>query len=204
MASAMRYDPHMKFICGPSMFASKTRKLIDFVQWYRISEMIVQAFKPLIDNRYDLNKIASHDQQMIDAVPVRDVAGIEERLDDNTQVLAIDEVQLLDKRILDFSKEQVEAGRIVIVAGLLLDYRRKPFEYSDGRTTLDFFTIADDIILKQAICTQKKNGDFCGLPAVVTQRFEGEILANANENQKKVGGEELYAPRCGRCYIPPI
>src|SRR3954465_12501800 len=92
-------DPHHRRPMGTvevitgSMFSGKTEELIRRLKRALLARQRVQAFKPRIDNRYDPTRIVSHEAVAVDAVAVATSLSLEERVDDETQVVAIDEAQ---------------------------------------------------------------------------------------------------------------
>src|SRR5512139_2561997 len=94
-------QPHygwLEVICG-SMFSGKTEELIRRVRRARIAKQKVQVFKPALDNRYHAEQVSSHDGLQFEAIPVGSAREIEERLEPDTTVVAVDEVQFFDWEI---------------------------------------------------------------------------------------------------------
>src|SRR5881296_1929532 len=97
-----RLDPRVgsvEVITG-SMFSGKTEELIRRVKRALFARQRVQAFKPRIDNRYDPTRIVSHGSIAVEAVAVATSASLEARVEDETQVVAIDEAQFFDRDIV--------------------------------------------------------------------------------------------------------
>jgi thymidine kinase len=61
----------IEVICG-SMFSGKSEELIRRLRRAVIARQKVQAFKPVIDNRYSPDDIVSHDERRIECEKVRD------------------------------------------------------------------------------------------------------------------------------------
>ena len=59
----------IEVICG-SMFSGKTEELIRRVRRAQIARQKVQVFKPRLDDRYQVEKVASHNGVHLDAVVV--------------------------------------------------------------------------------------------------------------------------------------
>ena len=70
----------IEIICG-SMFCGKTEELIRRLRRAVIARQNVQVFKPIIDNRYLTNKVASHNGEAFEAIPVKNVQEIKELLE---------------------------------------------------------------------------------------------------------------------------
>ena len=54
-----------------SMFSGKTDELIRRLRRATIARQKVQVFKPIIDNRYHVDKVASHAGTVFTALPIR-------------------------------------------------------------------------------------------------------------------------------------
>ena len=65
----------IEVICG-SMFSGKTDELIRRLVRATIAKQKVQVFKPAIDIRYAVEKVASHTGSTFDAIPVEKAAEI--------------------------------------------------------------------------------------------------------------------------------
>ena len=59
----------IELICGP-MFSGKTEELIQRLKYSYIAKFKVVAFKPKLDTRYHLNKIATHSNQFLTSYSV--------------------------------------------------------------------------------------------------------------------------------------
>ena len=116
----------IEVVCG-SMFSGKTEELIRRVKRALYGRQKVQAFKPRIDDRYDPTQIVSHGAIAIEAVPVANSESLMRRVEDGTQVVAIDEAQFFDRGIVEVCNELANQGRRVILAGLDQDYLGRPF-----------------------------------------------------------------------------
>ena len=126
----MHYQPNggwIELVCG-SMFSGKTEELLRRVRRVEIARKKLQIFKPAIDNRYGLVRVASHSGiAREDALIVGSSAEILALLKPDTQVIAIDEVQFFDAGIVAVCDELANRGLCVIVAGLDQDFRGEPF-----------------------------------------------------------------------------
>jgi len=168
-----------------SMFSGKTEELIRRVKRALFARQRVQAFKPRIDDRYDATRIVSHESVSVDAIAVSSSAGIEERVQDDTHVVAIDEAQFFDGGIVD-ECERLASRRVrVIVAGLDQDFMGRPF-----RPMPDLMAIAEQVTKVHAVCS------VCGNTASRSQRLIPEGVTVL------VGGTECYEARCRACFEP--
>jgi len=136
-----------------SMFSGKTEELIRRLKRAQIAKQKVEIFKPAIDNRYDKTKVVSHDANAIPSRVVSRARDILENVNLNeTQVIGIDEAQFFDDEIVDVCNELANNGMRVIVAGLDMDFRGKPF----GPMPY-LMAIAEYVTKVHAICVETGN-----------------------------------------------
>jgi thymidine kinase len=174
----------IEIVCG-SMFCGKTEELIRRVRRAIIAKQTIQVFKPSIDTRYGVERITSHNGQVIDALPVATPAEIAAALQPKTTVVAIDEVQFFDHSVLRLVQDLAERGIRVICAGLDTDFRGEPFG-----TMPELMAIAEEVTKLHAICT------VCGEPASRTQRLVNGQPARYDDPVILVGAQEVYEARC--------
>jgi thymidine kinase len=173
------------------MFSGKTEELIRRVKRAVFARQRIQAFKPRIDDRYDLSRIVSHagaagdEAQIIEAVAVGSSESLAQRVLDDTQVVAIDEAQFFDRGIVDVVQALGDRGLRVIVAGLDQDYLGRPFYPMP-----ELMAIAEEVTKVHAVCT------VCGAEASRSQRL---VAVGATV---LVGGSESYEARCRACFEP--
>lgn len=168
-----------------SMFCGKTDELIRRLRRATIARQKVQVFKPVIDNRYAVEKVTSHAGSAYDAIPIQNASEILSRMDDGTTVVAIDEAQFFGEEILEISQKLADIGLRVIIAGLDTDFRGEPF----GSMPV-LMAQAERVDKLHAICM------VCGEPAARTQRLVDGRPARYNEPVVVVGADELYEARC--------
>lgn len=168
-----------------SMFCGKTDELIRRLRRATIARQKVQVFKPLIDDRYGVEKVTSHAGSAYDAVPIRASAEILVALDPETTVVAIDEAQFFDDQIIKITQQLADRGMRVIVAGLDTDFRGEPF----GPMPV-LMAKAERVDKFHAICM------VCGESASRTQRLVDGRPARFDEPIVVVGAAELYEARC--------
>jgi len=171
----------VEVICG-CMFSGKTEELIRRLKRAKIAEMGVQVFKPLVDTRYDEASIVSHDTTSVLATPVDNSSRLL-RINEETRVVGIDEAQFFDAGITEVCEELALRGIRVVVAGLDMDYRGKPFGPMPN-----LLAIAEYVTKVHAICVH------CGNLASHSYR-----LASGDE-VILLGEKEQYEPRCRSCY----
>ncbi len=181
----------VEVICG-SMFSGKTDELIRRLRRAKIARQQVQVFKPAIDNRYNVEKVTSHDGNAFQAQPIEKSAEILKSLDKGTTVVGIDEAQFFDDAITSIVHQLSEQGIRVIIAGLDMDFRGEPF---GPMPTL--MAQAEQVTKLQAICM------VCGEAAYCTQRLVNGQPARYNDPVVIVGADEMYEARCRRCHKVP-
>jgi len=185
----------IELICG-SMFSGKTEELLRRIRRAEIARKRVQLFKPQIDNRYGLERVASHNGVVRDGACIVNTAQqILDTLDTREEivdVVAIDEVQFFDMPVVNVCNRLADAGKRLIVAGLDLDFRGEPF----GPMPLLMAT-AERTDKLNAICV------VCGAPASRTQRLVHGQPARYDAPIIQVGGSDSYEARCRRCHRVP-
>lgn len=171
----------IEVICG-SMFSGKTEELIRRLKRAQIARMKVEIFKPAIDVRYDETQVVSHDMNSISSTPVDNSSSIP-LLTDGVEVVGIDEAQFFDEGIVDVCQRLANQGIRVIVAGLDMDFRGKPFGPMPA-----LMASAEYITKVHAICME------CGGIAQYSYRkASGEKLV-------MLGEKDTYEPLCRDCF----
>ena len=175
-----------------SMFSGKTDELIRRLRRATIARQKVQVFKPIIDNRYHVDKVTSHAGTVFNALPIQSSADLISNLDTDTSVVGIDEAQFFDSGIVDVAQILADRGLRVIVAGLDTDFRGEPF----GCMPV-FMAIAERVDKLQAICM------VCGEAASRTQRLVNGNPARYHDPVVIVGASEMYEARCRKHHEVP-
>jgi thymidine kinase len=168
-----------------SMFSGKTDELIRRLRRATIARQKVQVFKPAIDKRYSEERVTSHAGSDYAALPIESAEAILGKLDSDTTVVAIDEAQFFDPKIVNITQQLANKGLRVIVAGLDTDFRGEPF----GPMPV-LMAQAEVVDKLHAICM------VCGEPACRTQRLVNGSPARLNDPVVIVGASELYEARC--------
>lgn len=181
----------LEVITGP-MFAGKSEELIRRVKTLSYTKMKIIAFKPAIDDRYDKTAIASHDGAKYEAYAIKNAQSILELVKEDTQVVAIDEIQFFDMSIVKICEELADRGIRVIAAGLDLDFKGEPFGPMP-----ELLARAEFVTKLSAVCT------VCGCAATRTQRLIDGKPADYNDPIIKVGAKENYEARCRKHHIIP-
>lgn len=175
------------------MFSGKSEELMRRVRRAVIARKRVQVFKSHLDARYaGLFAVSSHDGRSLEAIPVDSAAQIATRLDPQAQVIAVDEAQFLDDRIVDLATALAERGRRVILAGIDTDFRGEPFGPMPR-----LMAVAETVDKLHAICV------LCGSPASRNQRLVAGRPAHWDSPTILVGSTEAYEARCRACHVVP-
>lgn len=168
-------------ITGP-MFSGKSEELIRRIRRAEIAKRKIAVFKPLIDTRSP-GQICTRNNICVQASEVESAADLLSLVDDH-DVVAIDEVQFFDERIVEVAEELFKRGKHVYLAALHTDYRGKPFGYIPQLMAIP----EAEVVKLTAVCMQ------CMEPAHRTQRITPQ------GDQIQVGDKE-YEARCHRCHI---
>jgi thymidine kinase len=168
------------------MFSGKSEELVRRLRRATLARQVVQVFKPATDTRYaDPRRLVTRDKRELEAVSVTCTGDLRQKLLPEVQVVGIDEAQFFDDGLVDLVTELADSGVRVIVAGLDLDYLRRPFGPMPR-----ILAIAEYVDKVHAVCMR------CGAPAHYSQRTAG------GGEQLQVGDTESYEARCRRCYEP--
>ncbi|HDH63427.1 MAG TPA: thymidine kinase [Firmicutes bacterium] len=174
------------------MFSGKSEELIRRVRRAKIARQKVQVFKSSLDTRYDEAKVVSHSGAKVEAISVDHPEEIIAKIDDDTQVVAIDEAQFFSEKIVDVIEFLADRGIRVIVAGLDLDFRGEPFGPMPA-----LLARAEKVDKLTAICM------VCGEEATRTQRIIDGKPASYYDPVVMIGAQEKYEARCRRHHIVP-
>lgn len=180
-----RVRGRIEVICG-SMFSGKTEELIRRMKRAKFARQKVEIYKPTIDTRYSKEDVVSHDHNVITSTPVDSSAAIL-LLSSDIDVVGIDEAQFFDEGIVDVCNELANRGVRVIVAGLDMDYKGKPFG-----PIPNLLAIADEVTKVHAICVR------CGSLAYISHRLVHD------DHRVMLGEKEEYEPLCRECYNKEI
>lgn len=140
----------IEVICG-SMFSGKTEELIRRLKRAQFAKQKVEIFKPTVDSRYANDMVVSHDENEIRCTPVPSSSNILLFASD-MDVVGIDEAQFFDDEIVHVCNELANRGIRVIVAGLDMDFKGKPFGPMPA-----LMATAEYVTKVHAICTKTGN-----------------------------------------------
>lgn len=171
----------VEVICG-SMFSGKTEELLRRINRAHYASLKIEVFKPSTDSRYHASDVVSHDERAISSNAVNSAVDILNVASD-VEVVAIDEAQFFDEKLVEVCQELALKGIRVIVAGLDMDYTGKPFGPMPA-----LMAIAEYITKVHAICVH------CGNLASHSYRKNGD------QGQVLLGSGDKYEPRCRKCF----
>lgn len=174
------------------MFAGKTEELIRRINVLSYAKKNIIVFKPKIDNRYSDSEIVSHSGVKVPCLVVEKAQDILKKIEADTEVVAIDEVQFFDKDIVEVCEYLADKGIRVMVAGLDKDFRGESFGVMP-----ELLTRAEFVTKLTAVCAK------CGAPATRTQRLVNGKPAGFEDPIVMVGADESYEPRCRHCHQVP-
>ena len=166
-------EGYIEVICG-CMFAGKTEELIRRINVLSYAKQKILVFKPKIDDRYSEIEIASHSGRKVPCFAIDDPEEILDKVTDDVQVVAIDEVQFFNSKM---------------VAGLDKDFRGEAFGVMP-----ELLTKGEFVTKLTAVCAK------CGSPATRTQRLVDGKPASFDDPVVLVGAVDHYEPRCRHCH----
>jgi len=164
------------------MFSGKTEELIRRLKRAEYAKLKVEIFKPMIDTRYSEEDVVSHDENTIRSTPVESSGNIL-LLSGNVDVIGIDEAQFFDNNLVDVCNQLANNGSRVIVAGLDMDFRGKPFGPIPA-----LMAEAEYVTKVHAICMK------CGNLAQYSHRI------TKSDKLVLLGEKDEYEPLCRVCF----
>lgn len=183
------YRPGYIEVISGCMFAGKTEELIRRIKTLEFAKKNVLVFKPAIDNRFSNTKVVSHAGSSVESIVVPDARSILDFVKDDTDVVAIDEIQFFDEDVLLVCDYLARKGLRVMAAGLDTDFRAEPFGVMPR-----LITDAEFVTKLTAVCMK------CGAPATRTQRLVNGKPAQYSDPIIMVGAAEAYEARCRHCH----
>ena len=167
-------------VLGP-MFAGKSTELLRRIKRYRVASKKCLVIKYSNDTRYSENCVATHDQQMIEAVSCKDLLDVQQKAEE-FEIIGIDEGQFFDNLVV-FCEEMANQGKLVIIAALDGTFERKAFG-----SVLELIPLAESVTKLDAVCVDWKHS------ASFTKR-----LCDSKETEL-IGGADIYKPVWRGCY----
>lgn len=175
----------LDLIIGP-MFSGKSSEIIKRIRNFKMSNKKYIVIKPSIDNRYDLNKIISHDNDSETCVMVNDITLVTDEQIENYDIIIIDEGQFFEN-LKDKVLYWVEKlNKYIIIGGLDGDFLRNPIG-----DIIKLIPYADDYVKLKAMCTHCTDG---------TKAIFSHKLKNKSEIIE-IGEYNLYVPLCRKHYL---
>ena len=175
-------DGWIEVITGP-MFSGKSAELIKRAETLMFANEDFLVFKPISDDR-DKNIVKSRTGREIKSFVIEDPKEIWNYMNDNISAVIVDEVQFFPDSIIDVLHEVAKKGIRVIVAGLDMDFRMKPF------SNMPQLLATSEFVTKlTAVCFS------CGKAAAFSKRINGSDQIIDTET-----GSTKYEARCRRCH----
>jgi len=135
----------IEVICG-SMFSGKIEELTRRLKrGLIIAKQRIEIFKPAMDTRYSNKDVISHNENQTRTTPVPAATN-------DVDVIGIDEAQFFDDEIVNVCNDLANKGIRVIIAGLDMDFKGKPFGPMPN-----LMAIAEYVTKVHAICTKTGN-----------------------------------------------
>ncbi|WP_454947247.1 thymidine kinase [Gemella sanguinis] len=176
-------------ICG-SMFSGKSEELLRRIKRGVIAKQKVLLFKPSIDNRYDENRVSTHNGNSYDSISIEKSSDILNFVKDtNYDIIGIDEIQFFDNDIVKIINKLADNGIRVIVAGLDMDFKAEPFHPMP-----EIMAISEMVTKLHAVCNK------CGKEASRSQRLINGKPAKYDDPIVVIGASESYEARCRHCH----
>ena len=176
-------------ICG-SMFSGKSEELLRRIKRGVIAKQKVLLFKPSIDNRYDENRVSTHNGNSYDSISIEKSSDILNFVKDTKyDIIGIDEIQFFDNDIVKIINKLADDGIRVIVAGLDMDFKAEPFHPMP-----EIMAISEMVTKLHAVCNK------CGKEASRSQRLINGKPAKYDNPIVVIGASESYEARCRHCH----
>ena len=176
-------------ICG-SMFSGKSEELLRRIKRGVIAKQKVLLFKPSIDNRYDENRVSTHNGNSYDSISIEKSSDILNFVKDiKYDIIGIDEIQFFDNDIVKIINKLADDGIRVIVAGLDMDFKAEPFHPMP-----EIMAISEMVTKLHAVCNK------CGKEASRSQRLINGKPAKYDDPIVVIGASESYEARCRHCH----
>ena len=178
---------NLELIIGP-MFSGKSTELIRKIRLAKTINKKVLVVKPLIDDRYDMNKIVSHSFETEKCESTLLLKNLDDHIK-QYDLIVIDEGQFFPD-LKEVVLKWVELDKKdIIVGGLDGDFKRQ----SIGQI-LELIPYADKCKKITSLCLVCNDGT----AGIFTHRKISEKTTN---EQIQVGGAESYMPLCRKHFV---
>jgi thymidine kinase len=168
------------------MSAGKSSELIRRIERARLAYLPTIIFRPATDTRSKPDHVESRNGLVSQAIVVENPKDML-KYSSQAMVIGIDECQFFADDVIDVVQVLLRQKKKVIVSGLDLDYRGKPFG-----PVPHLLALADRIDKLLAVC-RKCGSDF----ACRTQRV-------VHSSEQILVGDSQYEARCIHCFEPPF
>jgi thymidine kinase len=165
------------------MFSGKSTELIRRIRLLQKINKNVLVVKPKIDNRYNEDKLTTHNFDSVDCIVVDRLEEL--TLNEEYNTIVIDEGQFFIDLKTTVLRWLVDYDINIIVGGLDGDFQKNPIG-----EILELIPHSDNCIKLNSLCMICKDGT----PAPFTKRM---IKSN---DKVLVGGSESYMPVCRTHY----
>ena len=166
----------LRIIMG-NMFSGKTTEMIRRLKRYKVIGKQVVVINSQKDIRSTKEVLRTHDNVTFRCIKTNDLTTVNT---EGCEVVALDEAQFFTG-LKPFVEKELEAGRIVLLAGLDGDYKQRKFG-----NLLDCVPLADEVTKLTAMCMDCLDGT----PGPFTKRIV------KSTKLELVGGDDMYKAVC--------
>jgi len=167
------------------MFSGKSTELLRRTNRYKAIGKQILLINHKYDSRTD-NSIQTHSNIKQTAIKTSELSSLLNTKEfKNADVIGIDEAQFFPD-LLQFVESAELHNKIIIVAGLDGDYKRKPI----GQI-LQIIPLCDEVVKLNAMDMIDEDGS----PGIFSKRIvdtEGQVLVGANESYKAVSRKNYF------------
>ena len=175
---------YLELIIGP-MFSGKSTEIIRRIRILQKIKQKILVIKPNIDNRYNNNKVTSHDFESADCISVSLLSEINENIIKQHDTIIIDEGQFFNDLVEVIDNCLKLYKKNIIVAGLDGDYQQKPI----GQI-LNLIPLSNKCIKLNSLCNICNNGT----------KAPFSFRTDQSQNTILIGGSDKYIPVCRKHY----
>lgn len=173
----------IEIITGP-MFSGKSEELIKRITTLSYAQIKTLIVKPKMDNRFSNNEIVSRNGKKIECFNCENTAEIRKLFNKSYKVVIIDEAQFFDDALYDYVVELANSGTKVIVSGLDMDFKMKPFGIMPK-----LLAVAEKVTKLKAVCLICKS-TYASTSFRLTKQADTIVL-----------GDSEYQARCRKCHV---
>lgn len=176
----------LELIIGP-MFSGKSTELIRRIRLLQVIGKKVLVIKPNLDNRYNNDKLTTHNFDTVECFTFLELKDIPTNLILNYHTIIIDEGQFfpdLKETVINWLNN---LSINIIIGGLDGDFNKEPIG-----SILELIPHADKCTKLNSLCNICKDG--------TEAPFSLRLVAS--KDKILVGGSESYIPVCRKHYSP--